>query len=278
MEYFSHQGCKVAYVQHGTGTPLVFLHNGGTSHVIWQPLLERLSTEYRMWALDLPGFGASEMPPSWSLDTFTDMLAAFVYEQVGDTPVGLVGNCMGSAIALAYARRFPQRVQALVLNNPLTAETFSEGHFRLLSELQRHQPRFTGMLTRGVSRVSLPSALVNTALKMQLGKRGRMLKVWRNKELQNCYRRHEQMSSLTELFQSLPQYAALDKAPAVEDQIPMITLWGKQNLVLSAYAGSQLNQTLKPDQALILEDCGHLLMLERPEVVCNVIQQIVRTQ
>lgn len=57
MEIFSYQGRQVAYIRRGQGTPIVFLHNGGTSHIIWQAQLDALAREHEVWALDLDDCG-----------------------------------------------------------------------------------------------------------------------------------------------------------------------------------------------------------------------------
>ena len=51
-KYFDYQGYKVFYVEAGKGDPMVFLHNGGTSHRIWENQLRHFSRKYHVYAMD----------------------------------------------------------------------------------------------------------------------------------------------------------------------------------------------------------------------------------
>lgn len=272
MDVFKLQGRPLAYVRQGQGTPIVFLHNGGTSHVIWQAQLAALAARHEVWALDLPGYGRSAPPAAYTLSAYTDLLSAFVQAQVGEVPVTLVGNCMGSAIALHLAQRQSARVRALVLINPLTAATFAAGGLGTLSALRQRQPRLAALLADGVRRSAIPAWAITPLIKLQLGPRGRALRVWANPALRACYHPLAPLPALTGLFQALPEYAALDALKPASGLPPIYTLWGQRNRILSAEAGAVLNATLRPVQARLLADCGHLPMLERPDAVTELIR------
>ena len=51
------------YHRAGSGPPLVLIHGIGSRWQVWDPVLTRLQAERDVIALDLPGFGASPMPP-----------------------------------------------------------------------------------------------------------------------------------------------------------------------------------------------------------------------
>lgn len=59
MSTFTFRGHEVFYRREGTGAPMVFLHNGGTSHRTWEPLIERYAADYDVIAPDMLGFGRS---------------------------------------------------------------------------------------------------------------------------------------------------------------------------------------------------------------------------
>ena len=101
----------------GTGTPIVFLHNGGGSLWNWAHQLRHFSPRYRVVAPDLPGFGRSFRPPGpLTLDRYVEDLSELLERLECPRPI-LVGNCIGSSIALEYALRQPGKVTALALFN-----------------------------------------------------------------------------------------------------------------------------------------------------------------
>ena len=97
---------------HGSGEPLVLVHGLATTRVIWRRVLPYL--EYRVTAIDVPGFGESPPAgPGFVLEEVADAIAmAF------DAPFDLVGHSLGGAIAIVLAERRPQLVERLVLVAP----------------------------------------------------------------------------------------------------------------------------------------------------------------
>jgi pimeloyl-ACP methyl ester carboxylesterase len=86
-------------VRRGSGEPLVLLHGIGDSHLAWLPVLDALSASREVWAVDLPGFGASPCIGSQTIPG----LARAVSEELGGT-FDVVGNSMGGAVAFELAR------------------------------------------------------------------------------------------------------------------------------------------------------------------------------
>ena len=103
-------GAQVNYAEMGEGPPILFVHGLSGSWQNWLEQLPHFARNHRVIALDLPGFGASPMPP-WEisisaygrlLDDFSNML--------GIERATLVGNSMGGFIsAEALLFRFQDR-------------------------------------------------------------------------------------------------------------------------------------------------------------------------
>lgn len=269
LEAFDFAGLPVAYARAGLGAPLVLLHNGGTSHAIWQHTAAALSDRFQTFAPDLIGFGASPAPGTRvTLDDYAAMLGALV-DAHGLPPVALVGNCMGSAIALRFAMQRPDAVRALVLVNPLTEATFLGGSFGSWLRFRRRAPRVGGFASRQLGRLRLPRWAAAQVLSLQVGRSGDGVAAQDAEALCACYANHEQMRSLLAVVDDMASYAALDRFEPGPRFPPICTIWGLENRVLSPAAGQLLNQTLRPARQVWLEGCGHLPMLERPDAVTS---------
>lgn len=120
-------GLNLHYDVGGAGPDVIFLHGWASSAKMWAGLLPQLTTAYRCWSLDLPGFGDSDKPgASWySIPNYTRIVAEFARQnELG--PLRLVGHSMGGLIALDYGARHPAQVERLVAINPVVT-----GHPRL---------------------------------------------------------------------------------------------------------------------------------------------------
>jgi pimeloyl-ACP methyl ester carboxylesterase len=100
------------------GTPIVFVHGLGGSHLNWCQIGPELADGRRAVALDLHGFGLT--PGARATATVqhnTRLLDRFVREVTG-TPVILAGNSMGGLISLMQTAAAPETVRGLVLIDP----------------------------------------------------------------------------------------------------------------------------------------------------------------
>lgn len=114
-------GLRTNYHDIGEGRPVVFIHGSGpgvSAWANWRLNLEPIAARgLRCIAPDMAGFGYTEAPEGlrFSREGWVDHLAAFLDAVVGEEPVSLVGNSFGGAIALAFAIRYPERLDRLVL-------------------------------------------------------------------------------------------------------------------------------------------------------------------
>jgi len=277
MQTFDFRGWPIRYVQRGSGEPVVFLHNGGASHAIWRDVLPRLVGKYEVFAVDLLGFGASAKPESgYALEDYEAMLAELVDSEIR-APVALVGNCMGSAISLRFAMSRPENVRALVLINPLTEATFAAGWLGPMLRLKKNAPALATQIENGLSRLRLPSFMAKQTLQFQLGKEGRARKVHAMQDLCACASSESHMKSLLAVFEDISSYASLDAWVRGDGFPPICTIWGLENRVLSPEAGRRLNATLRPEREEWLAGCGHLPMLEKPDVVGAIIEETLES-
>jgi len=114
---FVHVGrTKVHYLERGEGRPLVMLHGLGAmiDDLVLSGLVSRAAAQYRVLAVDRPGYGASSRPRDrlWTLMAQADLLHE-VLQRLGVRQPMLLGHSFGATVALAYALRYP--VERLVL-------------------------------------------------------------------------------------------------------------------------------------------------------------------
>lgn len=136
----SADGTRIAYAASGAGSPLVKAGHWLThleqdrESPIWRPLLERLERNYRLIRYDQRGNGLSDWEVAdFSLDRFVEDMEAVV-DAAGLDRFALYGTSQGSAIAIAYAVRHPERVSRLVLQGG-----YEQGRLVRASERERDE-------------------------------------------------------------------------------------------------------------------------------------------
>jgi haloalkane dehalogenase len=111
-------GLRVHYVDEGAGPPVLFVHGLPTWSFVWRHLIAGLRDRHRCVALDLPGFGLSDKPPSdaYRPEDQARRLAAFV-DALRLKDFALVVHDFGGPIGLSLALERPDAVRRLVLFN-----------------------------------------------------------------------------------------------------------------------------------------------------------------
>jgi len=94
----------------GRGEPLLLLHGWALNGGVFNALLPALAQHHEVWALDLPGHGDSTPAADATLDAWLDPILAQVPERAH-----WFGWSLGGMLALAAARRAPERVTGLTL-------------------------------------------------------------------------------------------------------------------------------------------------------------------
>ncbi|HEY7935084.1 MAG TPA: alpha/beta hydrolase [Solirubrobacteraceae bacterium] len=263
-------GRRVRYVDIGEG-PLGFVcvHGMGGCWQHFSQMLPALARHGRAIALDLPGFGESQMPlRRTTLERFADT-AATLASQLGLQRVIFVGHSMGGPIALRFARRHPQLTESLILLAG-AVQTFSALlGLRGLRHIARQQPRDTAAIYTEVLTCGIP---IPGFAKRAIARHSRL----RTSALWPYVHRPRRLQAETiALIMAgagaravLPTALAIATSDPYEglDQIqcPILSI-GAEHDHIAPVADLQAFDRMAPQAStVLLEDCGHLMMLERP--------------
>ncbi len=102
--------------------PLVMIHGFGAGFLQFYKNLDHLSSERKLLAIDLPGFGRStrisfSKDPLRAEEEFVDSIERW-RKQVGVERFILLGHSLGAFLACSYTIRHPARVRHLILVDP----------------------------------------------------------------------------------------------------------------------------------------------------------------
>lgn len=118
--------------------PLVLIHSfgPGASSYEWRKNVDALAEHFRVYAIDLLGFGLSDRPAiTYTAETYVDLIGDFLKEGLGQ-PAVVVAHGLSGAYAVLCAYRRPQLFERLILVSPPQ------------DLLQEHVPGMTNMVLR----------------------------------------------------------------------------------------------------------------------------------
>jgi pimeloyl-[acyl-carrier protein] methyl ester esterase len=112
---------KIHQQTFGKGKPIVLMHGWAMHSGIWRDFAQQLAQNYQVTCIDLPGHGRSEKIDSFTLERISDALV----NAVSDESSCWLGWSLGATVVLDIAKRFPERVNSLVLlaGNPSFTQT-----------------------------------------------------------------------------------------------------------------------------------------------------------
>jgi pimeloyl-ACP methyl ester carboxylesterase len=120
----------------GEGPDVLLLHGWISSSRMWENVMPALAAHFRVWALDLIGFGDSRTSDD-ALELSVNAHAALVAEfcqHMDIQPHTVIGHSMGGSIALTLALDYPHLMQRLVLVCPVVTGTL---HLNMASVLSQ---------------------------------------------------------------------------------------------------------------------------------------------
>ncbi len=125
-KYVTVNGRKMAYVEAGTGRPIVLLHGNPTSSYLWRDVIPELTGLGRCIAPDLIGMGDSDKLPDPGPDTYTfkthsSYLDGFLAAMGLTENVLLVIHDWGSALGFHWAHRHPDAVAGIAYMEGIVA-------------------------------------------------------------------------------------------------------------------------------------------------------------
>lgn len=117
----------IHYKEQGSGErTFILLHGFGASVFSWREVMEDFAAQGRVIAYDRPAFGLTPrpMPDEWkdgvnpySMESNVELLRGLM-DALGIQKATLVGNSAGGGVAVAFALRYPERTESLVLVDP----------------------------------------------------------------------------------------------------------------------------------------------------------------
>ena len=269
-----YRGYRTRVVDRGRGKPIVFVHNAGVSHRLWDHQLARFERSHRVVAPDLLGLGDSDRPEIvYTADLYVGQVEHLV-DHLDLEGFHLVGCCLGGGIALEYARRHPGRVQTLSVITAATPGTIASGIFGPAEAVSKPGSRRRDLIWRLCDTAPGRWAMTRAFYRAQCGP-----KVLADAAFKDYVRRLYRSEGQWRVFcnTSLAGFGHLDAFVKPPGFPPTLVMWGERNPILRADAGRRLTAAIRPERSEFWEDAGYMLMREHPQRTNQVLADFFET-
>ena len=228
---------EIHYQVAGAGDPLVLIHGLSGSCRWWSRNVADLARSFRVYVVDLVGFGNSRNGHPFVLAEAAQYLAGWM-RQIGIARACVLGHSMGGFIAAELAADYPEQVERLILVDAAVLP-FEQSYTAHTLSMFRE--------ARQISLSFMP-ILFGDALRAGFGT------IWKaaNELLMHDLR---------------PKLARISA--------PTLVIWGEKDAIIPLAAGKRLSQYLRYDELVIVKGAGHNPMWDCPRAFNQVVAEFL---
>ncbi|MFR9533469.1 MAG: alpha/beta hydrolase [Rikenellaceae bacterium] len=248
---FQYKGLSINIDVRGEGSAILLLHGWGCDHSIFDKCCGYLSSCYKVYSFDLPGFGASSEPDTvWGTQDYVDMLAAFVKEESIEKPI-LAGHSFGGRVSILYASQHKVGKIILIDAAGIVPRRSAKYYFKVYSF------KFMRMLCQ----TFLPKATAQRIIDKRRGSSG-------SADYNNASAKMRAILSKVvneDLKYAMPKISA-----------PTLLFWGDQDTA-TPILDARTMEKLIPDAGLVVATgCGHYAFLESQGLFDAVVKNFLK--
>ena len=235
----------------GEGPPLLLLHGWGGEGASLQPLYAHLARRFRTVTPDLPGHGATDLPPAdWGVGEYADWTERLL-AKLGITRAVLLGHSFGGRIGILLAATRPALVERLVLID---------------SAGLRPEPSRRRDAAVAVSRVGRAAAELPLVGGLAERLRGRWHRAVGAEDYANA-------GPLRGTFAKVVAQDLREHLPRV--QAPTLLLWGADDDATPASDGETMERLIPDARLIVFAGAGHFSYLERTAETCAALDEFL---
>lgn len=258
---------RIHYVDTGLcccGSSILLVHGYLGSTGPFDDLIEGLSRYMRVVMPDLPAFGQSEVPScACTMEYYLDFLERFC-SHVGLDRFYIAGTSMGANIAAHYTVAHTEQIQGLVLISPFGLHN-QDGRMAQIERWNNLLPLASSLVTKRAVERRLRGLIRNDERVTPEFVEG----YWKP------FTTPEGRKALVQVTRFIVGGVSMDGClPRIEQ--PVLILVGTEDTLVSPEDCERFRALLAHEELEIIEQCGHFLYLDSPEVVSRKIVTFTR--
>jgi 3-oxoadipate enol-lactonase len=239
--------------------PLIFIHGIGSTSETFQNQIESFKKENYVVSIDLPGFGKSKMLKETSISNYASTIYNFLITQKITKPI-LVGHSLGGMIVQNIITQYLNYAEAAIL--VATSSRFGSKDITWQNNYinSRLEPLNKGKTMEDIS---------VTAIKNIIGP-------YKNKDVIKFAGKIMSSISVDAYRAAILSLINFDLSEQfTKISIPILLIAGKNDIQAPAKTMLSMSKKFKNNKYIEVNDCGHLIHLEKPEIFNNAIKKFI---
>lgn len=235
--------------QNASAPALVFLHGWRSEATAWRGVLENLQWPGALYAIDLPGFGASPaLGREAGLAEYAAVVEGFIKKN-NLRDIIMVGHSFGGRIAIVLAHNQPAWLAKLVLTGAAGVERAFGGNLRRTA---------VRAAAKAVKPLFSPSFM---------------------QPLRRCIYRalgSDDYIATPELAATFQRIIAQDLTPVLKNiNVPTLLVWGADDAVTPPAYGTLMERMVPHSSLVVLSQAGHYAFIDAPEEFLQTVHAFI---
>lgn len=256
------------YLTYGNGPAIVFIHGFGTDSYSWRNNIDALSKHFKLYVLDLIGFGDSDKPETnYCRSFFTEQIYQFLQSLKIAKPT-LIGASWGAGIALAFTIEFPEKVDKLIVIDSISPFPTS----KLMKARQRRLKALT-YISQGKKRLAWGRKVLENLLKESYYNQeavtkkviNEQFKIWITQKGRNALMAISAQCKFDDLIN---KFGKLNKKGLI--------IWGEKDPYFPLKSAKWLQGKIKNSELVIIPNAGHAPQETHPDLVNKAILEFLK--
>lgn len=254
---------------------LIMIHGFRGTHHGLQLIAEHLS-DYDITIPDLPGFADGDHLDSYDIDAYVDWLYSYIKGlKLKEAPF-LLGHSFGSIICSAYASKYPDTIQKLILVNPIGAPAL-EGPRAILTKLALFYYWTGRKFPKSLAKKWLSAKPVVAIVTISMTKtKDKALRKFIHDQHFRYFSLFHDMKSLSESFTTSITNNVRDFAHKIT--VPTLLVVGEKDDITPLHKQHELHKLFKDATIKVIGNVGHLTHYETPDQVASFVQEFIKSK
>jgi pimeloyl-ACP methyl ester carboxylesterase len=244
---FAQEEKAISYTSTGKGQPLILIHAFPTGKNLWDPQVAELSKHFQVVTLDLWGFGQSAptQGQAVSMQDYADEVNQ-VLDKLHLKKAIIGGESMGGYVALAFAKKYPEKVEGLILSNTQAIADNDAGK-------EKREKTASDILKNGTQPV-VASFILNA------------LSTHASPQTKEFLEKIVAAQSKEGMASALRGMGMREDTSSVlaSTSVPVLIITSDNDNVITPEQSKQMHKLAKKSKLVVIKEAGHLSSLEKP--------------